>query len=576
MRLKLIITLIVTFITAFNFRLVFGAVIDSVITEEIAGDSEKQRVTVSGAIPLPENPSELDRQVTLEVLNPGVTKENMTDKNAIMRYMYQKTAGADGSYSFSYNMEADAGSYLVCIGYYDAEMSPDKQKKLVYLTPAEYMEMLEKANAEISKKSAAGLKSVIDDYKEREILKIDFYDKLTEDGIDTLGLFELLINEGVCQTIPELTENIDRAAVLLRINIETDGERLKNILTNNAYKTLLDLDEKIVDNYTNLKTAQFNSANTALIGNDGKTMDEFKSFFYETVVLTSLNGEMRQSVIGVLKAYNSILNIDFTAYDNSNYKDEISRKFVKNLSSYKTLPQISAGFNDCVSNPVDNGNSRGGANSAPPGPAGSSGGGSAGGGYGAPSSVSGYTPETAAEVSFSDIDSVPWAKEAIDKLFELKIISGKDNGIFAPNDNITREEFVKILILGSGLISNTAECNFSDTDKSAWYYRTIASGVELGVITGISENEFGIGMNISRQDMAVLCYRVMKLKNAAFAVGEVEAFSDVPRDSYSYTAIKAMRGLDIINGAGDGLFSPYSAATRAEAAKIIYEALKNL
>ena len=68
------------FIIAFHSWVVFGAVIDSVVTQEIAGNTEKQNITITGVIPLPQNSSVLDRQVTLEVLNPGVTKANMAGK----------------------------------------------------------------------------------------------------------------------------------------------------------------------------------------------------------------------------------------------------------------------------------------------------------------------------------------------------------------------------------------------------------------------------------------------------------------------------------------------------------------
>ena len=46
-----------------------------------------------------------------------------------------------------------------------------------------------------------------------------------------------------------------------------------------------------------------------------------------------------------------------------------------------------------------------------------------------------------------------------------------------------------------------------DVKEDAWYY--IAQN--LGVVQGIGDNKFGIGSNITRQDMAVMAYRAAQI-----------------------------------------------------------------
>ena len=43
----------------------------------------------------------------------------------------------------------------------------------------------------------------------------------------------------------------------------------------------------------------------------------------------------------------------------------------------------------------------------------------------------------------------------------------------------------------------------------------INAGVEAGLIKGVSADEFGIGRNITREDMAVIVARAMKLDISA-------------------------------------------------------------
>ncbi|MBQ6937946.1 MAG: S-layer homology domain-containing protein, partial [Clostridia bacterium] len=52
---------------------------------------------------------------------------------------------------------------------------------------------------------------------------------------------------------------------------------------------------------------------------------------------------------------------------------------------------------------------------------------------------------------FNDLESVSWAEDSIRELYNLGIISGRSEGVFAPNDYVTREEAAKMLILMAGI-----------------------------------------------------------------------------------------------------------------------------
>ena len=95
---------------------------------------------------------------------------------------------------------------------------------------------------------------------------------------------------------------------------------------------------------------------------------------------------------------------------------------------------------------------------------------------------------------FSDIKSVSWAEEAILSLAEKGVISGRADGIFAPNDNMTREEFVKLVVLAFEL-SAEGESNFADVEYDKWYAPFINAAVSNGVVKGLSDREFGLGLS---------------------------------------------------------------------------------
>lgn len=210
---------------------------------------------------------------------------------------------------------------------------------------------------------------------------------------------------------------------------------------------------------------------------------------------------------------------------------------------------------------------------------GNTGSGSSGGGIKSTGGGKGYydstpvinVPSAAAEERFTDIASVEWAKEAIEKLAEKGVISGKGDKIFAPDDKMTREEFVK-LVVGAFELSSEMTTSFADVDYTAWYAPYINIAAANGVVKGISDTEFGIGKNITRQDAAVIIARAAKSEPDSTAA---DIFVDAPYIAdYAKGSVGCLAKIGAINGNADGSFLPGNAITRAEAVKIVYNVTK--
>jgi len=226
--------------------------------------------------------------------------------------------------------------------------------------------------------------------------------------------------------------------------------------------------------------------------------------------------------------------------------------------------------------PAGDGSPIGGGSSIGGGGSSVGGGGSAGGGGSV--SVNGNREETGTKpapvepVKFTDIAHVGWANEAISYLAEEGVLNGKSAGNFCPDDNITREEFVKIISEAFGYTTDKASAEFSDVSKDKWSYRYIASAYAAGIITGTGDGYFGAHDKITRQDMAVILSRVLALADIKATGGE--SFADAKDVApYAKDAIDTLSSLGIVNGMGDGTFAPKANVTRAQAAKAIYETL---
>lgn len=175
--------------------------------------------------------------------------------------------------------------------------------------------------------------------------------------------------------------------------------------------------------------------------------------------------------------------------------------------------------------------------------------------------------------NFTDIDSVPWAKEAILHLAKKGYINGYDDGTYKPNDVITREQFAKIIVmvLGYSTYHYDEPAVFDDVDQNAWYADYITIAVRSGLMNGISDDEFGAGMPITRQDMCTIIYRAIKSDNIKVS----ELYSDIQFEDaasdYAQEAIRQLFRYGLVNGVGDNKFDPFGDVTRAMAAKVLYQ-----
>lgn len=291
-----------------------------------------------------------------------------------------------------------------------------------------------------------------------------------------------------------------------------------------------------------------------------KSIDEFDLRFKEALILTATRygngyGELKT----IVEKYGNAIGITAKA------SDDVYKKFIGN--DYKDGTTFKKEYDKAIS---DSNNSSG------------KGGGKSNGGSVLNSSLSGIECETDAgtltgetekmHMPFDDIEGVDWASEAILALADKGIINGKAPNQFNPYDAITREEFVKILIGAMGYKPNDYLKNvFADADESDWFCKYINIAYDKGLVKGVGKDLFGVGENITREDMCVMLYNALKLKNSNISEGASVPFEDSDEISdYAKTAVGVLTEYGAINGVSETEFQPKGNATRAQAAKVIY------
>lgn len=202
------------------------------------------------------------------------------------------------------------------------------------------------------------------------------------------------------------------------------------------------------------------------------------------------------------------------------------------------------------------------------------GGGNGGTSFGKQWSSEGFSAVTGntVKVSFNDIQG-HWGERYITPLAQRGIVNGYDDGGFHPNAYVTRAEFVKMLCSGFNITGEYSDAGFADVSNSAWYAQSVALCKSHGIVNGDTNNRFRPQERITREDAAVMLYRILK-EDIAFEETEQLQFNDsTDIADYAVGAVATMADEGIISGFDTGSFRPKDNTTRAQAAVMLIKAV---
>ena len=172
-----------------------------------------------------------------------------------------------------------------------------------------------------------------------------------------------------------------------------------------------------------------------------------------------------------------------------------------------------------------------------------------------------------------DIEEFTWAVESIMHLHKEGVINGTGERTFSPQNPVTREEFIKMIVKALLKTNSVYDKEFGKKYEGKWYYSYMAAAEFYALIQGIyDEEDFKEEVYITRQDMCTIAYRAALRADIDLPFKTYSTdFYDMNKISfYATEAIKELQEADIIHGTGNNMFEPHLTTTRAEAAKIVH------
>ncbi|MBE9036821.1 glycoside hydrolase family 10 protein [aff. Roholtiella sp. LEGE 12411] len=180
--------------------------------------------------------------------------------------------------------------------------------------------------------------------------------------------------------------------------------------------------------------------------------------------------------------------------------------------------------------------------------------------------------------SFSDIQN-HWTRRFIEALVGRRILNGYPNGIFRPDNSLTRAEFAAILTNAFPTVTQKREyISFGDVPTNHWAAAAIQTAYEKGFISGFPDKTFRPNNRITRIEVLVSLVSGLgiatKIKpNLLSALPQIyQDAAQIPEYGRNQIAIATSAGL-VANFPNIKLLNPNLAATRSDVAVIIYQAL---
>lgn len=180
------------------------------------------------------------------------------------------------------------------------------------------------------------------------------------------------------------------------------------------------------------------------------------------------------------------------------------------------------------------------------------------------------TPLSEKPFLFEDVAQTDWFYEAVKYVFDHDIMEGVTETLFQPYGNTTRGMIVTMLYRAEGS-PEAGEAPFADVPAGEWYSSAVAWAAEKDVVKGYEDGTFAPERRITREELSAILYRYAALKGYD-VTGRDDLAGFTEADQISDWAVESVRwavASGLIQGKESGRLDPTGTTSRSEAAAIL-------
>jgi hypothetical protein len=185
------------------------------------------------------------------------------------------------------------------------------------------------------------------------------------------------------------------------------------------------------------------------------------------------------------------------------------------------------------------------------------------------------------KISFLDVNTEFWGASYIEKAAAKGLVEGVGNGLYMPEKETSRAEFVQMIANAINLPTVKIDTkSYTDVKINDWYYDAIVKAKSAGLLDRFKGEGFNPDATITREEMAMISAAVVRAKNILTTENKIDlstVFDDYQDiDELTLTDIELVYKLKIMQGVGNKKFDPRGITTRAQAATMQINLLKAL
>lgn len=172
---------------------------------------------------------------------------------------------------------------------------------------------------------------------------------------------------------------------------------------------------------------------------------------------------------------------------------------------------------------------------------------------------------------FTDVSEGQWFYDDVVYVYENGLMNGVSDTLFAPYDPVNRAMVVTLLYRLAGTPAASYTGTFADVAEGAWYTKAVEWAYASGITTGVSNTEFAPEQTVTREQFVTFLYRYAKFAGMdTSASRDLSAFTDGSSVSdYARTAMSWAAARGILTGYDDGSIRPQQGLERGQLAALV-------
>ncbi|MBH5320143.1 S-layer homology domain-containing protein [Paenibacillus sp. GSMTC-2017] len=167
-----------------------------------------------------------------------------------------------------------------------------------------------------------------------------------------------------------------------------------------------------------------------------------------------------------------------------------------------------------------------------------------------------------------------WARKDIKSIYEKKIISGFEDGSFRPDDPISMEQFITMLVRASDHVMNKPQQTQPLGDNERWSSQYIATAKSNGWLNEVQLQNYSLALQ--RNELALLLSKVLgnSMQTIDNEIPNSVFFEDIDTSTLYQQEIYEVVSARLISGYADKTFRPNQYVTRAQAVTVLNKLLQ--